>query len=275
VRGAALLQTEAVQRYGALCAQRGPVAGSDAAAAQGRASARLGDTAEAITLRAFGRIAAWLNGHPHSSGEWRVIGGLRAPRGLAAAPQQAKDEWDVALLRGADGRDALDIVLLAEVKAAPAAATPDFPRLQRGLRRLAGADEHQHYVFASADGDMPLTGESLRRLQPHGPALPEHVIYCCTAPDEAQPPMLSAASRGLLLAEPASIAFAQRVAGGEAPPHAALASVWEALTTAGRLRPVLHQYETSRVVRDAMLHPDDLESAAILVLQYTPGPARG
>jgi hypothetical protein len=262
IRGAALLGTEAVQRYAALCAQRGPVAGSDAAAAQGRVSARLGDSAEEITLRAFGRIAALLNGHPQSSGEWRVVGGLRAPRGLAAAPQQAKDEWDVALLRNADRRDALDIVLLAEVKAAPAAAAPDFPRLQRGLRRLAGADEHEGYVFQSADGELPVSGESLRRLQPHGSALPAHVIYCCTAPAEAQPAMLSAASRGLLLAEPASIAFAQRVTGGESPPHAALASAWEALTTAGRLRPVLHQYETSQVVREAMLHPEDLATAA-------------
>lgn len=65
----------------------------------------------------------------------------------------------------------------------------------------------------------------------------------------------------LLLAEPASLAFAHQLACGAWPPDNALAPVWEALTTAPRLRCALHQDETSRAVREAMLHPDDLLAA--------------
>lgn len=268
IRGVALLETPAVQRYRTLCAQRGPLAGSDAAAAHGRASARLGDVAEEHALATFHRIAALL--HRHEPGTaWRVVRGLRAPRGLAAAPQQAKDEWDVALLRTAGSGDAFDIVLLAEVKAAPAAATPDFPPLLRGLRRLALAGENERYRFSSPDGELSVTGRSLRGLQSHGSALPDHVIYCSSA-DESQAPMLSAASRGLLLAQAAAIEFGLRITHGESPPHAALAPVWNALTTAARLRPVLQQYETSRVVREAMLHPDDLLATVRDALERAP-----
>jgi len=71
--------------------------------------------------------------------------------------------------------------------------------------------------------------------------------------------VLSAATKAVLLAEPASLAFAQQVARGEAaPPHAALAPAWHALFTAPRLRAALHQYETAAKARAAMLHPDDL-----------------
>ncbi|RYG20931.1 MAG: DUF2207 domain-containing protein, partial [Burkholderiales bacterium] len=61
----------------------------------------------------------------------RVVRSLRTPRGFPGAVGKAKDEWDAAIVRE-QGGDA-DIVLLAEVKAAPAAATPDFTRLARGL----------------------------------------------------------------------------------------------------------------------------------------------
>lgn len=108
---------------------------------------------------------------------------------------------------------------------------------------------------------MHVSGESLRRLQPAGRALPAHVIYCCPSPAEVQPQLLSAASKAVLLAEPASLAFAGQVASGESPPHAMLAPVWEALTASPGLRSALHQDETSRAVREAMLHPDDLLAA--------------
>jgi hypothetical protein len=129
------------------------------------------------------------------------------------------------------------------------------------LQRLAHASRGEAYAFASADGDLRVTGESLHRLGPHGRALPLHVIYCCTAPPEPRPPVLGAASKAVLLAEPASLAFAQQLASGGSPAHAGLAPVWEALTTAPRLRAALHQYDTAQAVREAMLHPGDLVAA--------------
>jgi len=249
-RGNELLQAEAVQRYLVLCSQRGPLAGSDEATTQGRASARLGEIAEHDTVQAFRKIAGVLHG-------CRVVRSLRTPPGFPGEAGKAKDEWDAAIVHGQD------IVLLAEVKAAPAAAAPDFARLFRGLQRLAHANAQDSYVFLSADGQVRLAGESLRRLRPHGRTLPPHVIYCCCAPAESQPPMLSAASKAVLLAEPASLAFAEQLTAGRSPPDADLAPVWDALATASHLRSALHQYETAQAVREAMLHPDDLLAAVL------------
>lgn len=267
-----LLQREAVQRYLALCGQRGPAAGSDAAAAQGRASARTGEAGEQATVQAFRAIAELLE---RSAGEMRalhVVRGLRTPRGFPGEAGKAKEEWDAAIVRGDGPGGAADILLLAEVKASPAAATPDFSRLHRGLQRLAHASADRSYAFPSADRDVHVSGESLRRLQPDGRALPAHVIYCCSAPAEMQPQLLSAASKAVLLAEPASLAFAGQLASGDSPPHAMLAPVWEALTTSPGLRSALHQDETSRAVREAMLHPDDL-LAAVAAQVADGGPA--
>jgi hypothetical protein len=72
---------------------------------------------------------------------------------------------------------------------------------------------------------------------------------------------LSAATRAVLLGEPASFAFACRLARGEAPPDSELLAVWSALATEPRLRSALYQYETAKRVRDAMVHPLDLLSA--------------
>nr|MBA2674952.1 hypothetical protein [Ramlibacter sp.] len=58
--------------------------------------------------------------------------------------------------------------------------------------------------------------------------------------------------------EPASLALAHRLQRGEEAPHTGLAPVWDALVAEPRLRSALHQYDTARAVRDAMLHPDDL-----------------
>lgn len=251
---ALLLRTlPSVQRFDSLCAQRGPLAGSDAAAAQGRASARAGGDAEALTVDAFRAIASLLqqrSGAPH-----RVLRGLRTPRGFPGAGDGAKAEWDAAIVRGED------IVLLAEVKASPAAVNSDFLRLLRGLQGLAQADGHAIYDFPSADGEVRIAGASLQRLQPHGAALPPHVIYCCSAPAEPQPQMLSASAKGVLLTDPACIAFAAQLAAGAAPSPEMLAPVWQALPGAARLRPVLLQDDSARQAREAMLQPQDLLGA--------------
>lgn len=258
--GSALLRNEAVQRYLRLSERRGPLAGSDAAAASGRASARLGELAEHATVQAFGAIAELLNRQREQGDAYRVVRSLRPPRGFPGETNKAKDEWDAAIVRsGQDGAD--EIVVLAEIKASPAAATSDFSRLLRGLRRLAHADADRTYVFASAAGKTHVSGMSLCRLRPHGHSLPPHVIYCCSAPAESHAPFLSAATKAVLLGEPASFAFACRLARGEAPPDSALLPVWDALAKEPRLRSALYQYETATRVREAMVHPLDLLSA--------------
>jgi hypothetical protein len=74
--------------------------------------------------------------------------------------------------------------------------------------------------------------------------------------------MLAAAARAVLLSEPASLAFATALVHGDEPPCERLLPVWEALAHAPRLRSALHQYDTARQVREAMLHPDDIAAAA-------------
>jgi hypothetical protein len=253
-RLAALQRAAPVQRYLALCGRRGPLAGSDAAAAQGRASAREGNRAEAAGTEAFARIATLLDAHAPGAA-FRAVAGLRTPPGFPGSAAKAKDEWDVALVHGSE------LVLLAEVKASPAAATSDLPRLLRGLERLAHAQAEAVYEFAASQGAVALRGESLRALRPQGRALPPQVFYCCDAPPEAQPPVLSAAAKAVLLAEPASIAFAQQVLAGGAPPPATLLPAWQDLPHAPRLHATLHQYDTACAAREAMLHPDDLLAA--------------
>ena len=261
VRVSALLRVPAVQRYQSLCEQRGPLAGSHTAAAQGRASARLGEIAEHATVQAFQKIAELLNRPEQGSAGYHVVRSLLTPRAFPGEAGKAKEEWDAAIVRSAGAAGAVDVVLLAEVKASPAAATPDFSRLHRGLQRLAHANGTESYAFASADGEVRVTGESLQRLKPHGRSLPPHVIYCSSAPAEAQPQVLSAASKAVLLAEPASLAFAHELARGASPSNSELEPVWEALASEPRVRSALHQHETARAVREAMLHPDDLLAA--------------
>ncbi|TWD87205.1 hypothetical protein FB547_103182 [Variovorax beijingensis] len=265
VRGSELLRRESVQRYQALCERRGPLAGSDAAAAEGRASAQQGRIAEQAAVEAFREIAGMLNRHRKGAATYRVARGLRTPRGFPGEANKAKEEWDAAIVRGDAG--GADLVLLAETKASPAAATSDFPRLLRGLRRLAQARAEAVYAFASADGEQRIAGASLQGLRPIRRLLPPHVIYCCSAPPEALPQPLGAATKAVLLAEPASLVFAQQLARGEAPTHAALAPVWHALATAPRLQAALHQYETAQKARAAMLHPDDLLASVAHCLQ--------
>ncbi len=268
-RGSELLRLDTVRRYEALCERRGPTAGSHAAAAEGRTSAREGEMAEQAGLKAFSKIARLLNGHlREGTASYRVARNLRTPRGFPGTANKAKEEWDAALLRSEPGA-AAELVLLAEIKASPAAATSDFPRLLRGLRRLAHASTDAAYTFASTDGEPHILGASLRGLEPDGHSLPPHVIYFCPAAAEPPPRALSAASKAVLLGEPASLAYAQQVARGEAPPHAALVLVWDALLTAPRLRAALHQYETAAKARAAMLRPDDLLAAVDRILRQS------
>ena len=261
-----LLAQEGVQRYLALRSQHGPAAGSDDAAAAGRASARHGLRAEQATVQAFELAAGLLARHEPGS-RWRVLRGLRPLSGFPGATTQAKDEWDVALARTAES-GAWALVLVAEVKASPAAVSSDLPRLLRGLQRLGQAEAAADYRFASAEGEVLLQGASLRGLAPRGRALPGQVIYCSTAPVESRPALLGAATRAVLLAEPASLAFALRLAGGAAPCEADLDAVWQALGSEARLRAALHQDDTARAAREAMLHPEDLVGA--LVQSATP-----
>ena len=255
LRGEALRQGEAVRRYLALCAQRGPGAGSPAAAAQGRSAARAGDDAEQATVEAFETLVGLLQARV--PGAYRVLRSLRPPSGFPGERGKAKDEWDAAIVSEAAGGAA--ILLLAEVKASPAAASSDFARLHRGLQRLAQAEAGRDYAFAiGGGGTARLAGASLRALQPSAGALPEHVLYCCTAPPEPRPQLLAAASKAVLAAEPASLAYAQRLARGAAVDDEELRPVWDALLHAPRLRATLNQDATARLVREAMLHPADL-----------------
>ena len=248
-----------VQRYLALCAARGPVADTRESAAYGRAAARAGAASEEATVRAFGQLAASLD---HAGlGRHRVVRGLRLRSGLPPAAPGAKDEWDVTLLRTRVGTDALELVLLAEVKASPASAVSDWPRLRRGLHGLAQVPPGTTPVFSAADGDVRIEGDSLRALMPPGDGLPAQVIYCCTG-QETRVPLLSAPARAKLLQHPCTVAHARALAQGDPAAADLLAPLWEALPRSPQLRSVTEQDEIARAARDAMLHPDDLQDIA-------------
>lgn len=251
VRSEALQATPAVDRYLRLVRAQGPLAGSEAAAERGRDAARIGEAAEAEVVDALQAIADTLRGR--DSPALRVTRGLRTPRGFPGEPGKAKEEWDVALL--ASEGDAARIVLLGEVKASPAAAPADAPRLHRGLQRLAQAEPGVAYRFPSAEGPIAIAGASLRALAPRDGVLPEQVAYFSTAPAGQVPPFLSAASKAMLLAEAGTLAFAR-----DRDPRL-LEPVWDALRTEPRLRATLHQRDTARRVCEAMLHPGDLLAA--------------
>ena len=256
---AAMLQARpAVHRYEQLRARQGPLAGSDAAARRGRASGDAGARAEEETLAALRALAASLQavqGTPH-----RACGSLRPLAGFPGAQRRAKDEWDAMLLRERPGTQAFDIVLVAEVKASPVAAAADWPRLRAGLQRLAQALPGRPYPFAADDGEVLLHGEALRSLAPPADGLPAHVIYACAA-QEARVPLLAPGARALLLQQPGCIAYARGLQRGEGDARL-LAAVWHDLLLAPHLRPVLRQYDTARLAREAMLHPADLLALA-------------
>jgi hypothetical protein len=258
IRAEAMHALEPVRRYRALRARRVPPAGSEIALDQGRAAAREGARAEHAAAEALRHVTAFLNDlEGGARGPYRVLRTLLTPRELSGGGDRSKEEWDVAIVRSADGGPG-DVVLLAEVKAAPAAVTSDMPRLLRGLARLAQADAGATFTFASVDGAVRLRGSSLRALDPPGRSLPEPVIYLCSAPTESRATLLGAAAKAVLLSEPASLAFACALADGAAPPHAGLRPVWDALPHETRLRATLNQYDTARRAREAMLYTGDL-----------------
>lgn len=256
-RGAVLAAQPAVQDWLALVARAGPQAGTDAALARGRDAARAGAAVEEATFAAFARIAGDLDARAPGA-RHRALQGL-VPRAIVGAPEQAKDEWDVALVREAPG-GACELLLLAEAKAAPAAATRDRPRLLRGLARLARAGAAADVVFATREGEWRVGGASLRALAPDGDDAPETVIYSCIA-SEAQAPLLAHSARTLLLQQRATLAWATGSAAAASPSPDLLGAVWEDLLRTPRLAEVLRQYATARAAREAMLHPDDLVAA--------------
>lgn len=261
IRAEAMNTLEPVQRYRALRARRVPPAGSEIALDQGRAAAREGAQAEQAAADALRHVAAFLNDLEGSGqGTYRVLRTLLTPRELSGGGDRSKEEWDAAIVRSVDGGPG-DVVLLAEVKAAPAAVTADMPRLLRGLTRLAQADARTSFTFASVDGAVQLSGTSLRALDPPGRSLPEPVIYLCSAPTESRPTLLGAAAKAVLLSESASLAFACALADGATPPHADLRRVWDALPHEPRLRATLNQYDTARRAREALLYTGDLRAA--------------
>lgn len=239
----ALRTSPQVQRYLALLAEQGPVAGSADAAQRGRAAAQAGEAAETRVLAAFTALAQSLD-----PTRYRAVSRLRPARALPGVARGAKDEWDAALVR-TEG-EGVAIVLLAESKAAPSAAVSDWPRLLRGLLRFAQVAPDAVQPFLSDQGELHVHGASLRALAPVDGDLPEQVFYTCTA-NETHVPLLAPPARALLLQQPASLACAR-----SGDPQSLL-PLWDALPAAAVM-----QYEIARRTREAMLHPDDLLAIA-------------
>jgi len=259
-RYAALAAHPRVQAYLALCAQHGPQSGSADAYAQGAASRRRGNVAEAAAADALATLARGLTAAT-ATHVYRTVRSARMPGSLVASTDRAKGEWDVLVLRQAAdaGPDtAWEVCLVVEVKASPDAAATDLFRLLRGLNLLAAADTSLDYAFQSAEGPVRLSGASLAALsaQTDSPAPP--ILYCCDSPPEPAVRLLTAASRMQLLSAPATVAYAQRLdAGLDADPRE-LDAVWRDVVTEPRWRHVLRQYLELRQARGLMVYTPDL-----------------
>lgn len=261
----ALGDDDAVRRWRALQAARGPAAGTPQAAAQGAGGQRRGDAGEARVAAVLDRLAQRLGVGAGSGTGWRAVTSLLTPPVLAAGVRGAKTEWDVALLhetRPADGAAPVaDLGLLVEVKASADAAVADWPRLLRGLQCLAGAQAQAVLPFACRQGTVALRGDSLRTLVDAGMPRPDAVLYVCT--DETPPPrLLAAASRLQLLSAPAVLAFAAQRAAGNAGEPELLRGVWQDVQASERFEAVRQQLLVLRAVRARMVHVEDLEAAA-------------
>src|SRR5690606_8219686 len=123
-------------------------------------------------------------------------------------------------------------------------ATTDFPRLLRGLRLLAHARKDATYPAATRQGEVKLRGASLSTLPANEDDLAATVLYCCNAPADAAPRLLSAASRMQLLSSQASLTFASKLADNQPADARDLEPVWQHLLASPRWNPVLHQYAT-------------------------------
>ncbi|EEA03842.1 conserved hypothetical protein [Burkholderia sp. H160] len=266
----ALTSDERVRHYQSLWDRQGPRPGSSIAVARGLSSKQRGAAVEASATDALAALARRLNDAQGESDACRVVNSMRVPAAIPASHERAKTEWDVVLLRQAKPpADAAtwDVCLLVEAKASVDAATTDLPRLVRGLTLLAHADPHTVYSFRTLQGAVRLRGASLAALTSDGPGLRRSVLYCCDAPVEATPRVLSPASRMQLLSAHASLDFAGALADGRDADCAGLEPVWRQLLEAPRWRAVLDQYATLREVRELMVHPEDLRAAVDIATQ--------
>lgn len=253
-----------VRQYQSLWDRHGPRSGSPGAAAQGCAAQRRGAAVEALATQALDALARRLNDAEGDPALYRVVTAMLVPSSIPASSERAKSEWDAVLLRQSSTAAATpvwDVCLLIEAKASVDAATADLPRLQRGLRLLAHAEDHAVYPFQTRQGVMNLRGASLRALPADSPELADTVLYCCDAPADTTPRLLSAASRMQLLCAPASVEYAGSLEDGRQPDPAALEPVWRQLLESPQWAPVLHQYPMLREVRELMVHADDLLAA--------------
>ncbi|MCD0502297.1 3-deoxy-D-arabino-heptulosonate 7-phosphate synthase, partial [Bordetella petrii] len=238
--------------------------GSSSAAAQGAASQQRGLAMEARTAQALEKLAARLNSAGGASPRYRVVTSMQVPAAIGGERERAKSEWDAVLLKqdaGAVPDSPWDICLLAEAKASIDAAATDLPRLLRGMRLLARATPGRAYPFQTAQETTLLNGLSMNRLSTDAHALARTVLYCCDAPAEAVPRLLSAASRMQLLSATASLEFGGALAQGRPKSAQALAPVWRQLCESPGWQAVLNQYPMLRQARELMVHPDDLQAA--------------
>ncbi|APA85102.1 3-deoxy-D-arabino-heptulosonate 7-phosphate synthase [Paraburkholderia sprentiae WSM5005] len=260
----ALTSDERVCHYRSLWDRQGPRPGSSTALARGLSSKQRGAAVEASATDALEALARRLNDAQGAEAAYRVVNSMRVPATIPASHERAKTEWDVVLLREAQppaDAAAWDVCLLVEAKASVDAATTDLPRLVRGLTLLAHADPHTVYSFRTQQGAVRLSGASLAALTSDRAGLRRTVLYCCDAPVEAAPRVLSPASRMQLLSAHASLDFASALADGRDADCAELEPVWRHLLESPRWRTVLDQYATLREVRELMVHPDDLRAA--------------
>ncbi|WP_233850217.1 3-deoxy-D-arabino-heptulosonate 7-phosphate synthase [Paraburkholderia sp. HD33-4] len=260
----ALTFDERVRDYQTLWDRQGPRPGSSTAVARGLSSKQRGAAVEASAADALDALAQRLNDAQGAAATYRVVNSMRVPAAIPASHERAKTEWDVVLLRQARppaDAAAWDVCLLVEAKASVDAATTDLPRLVRGLTLLAHADPHTVYSFRTQQGTVRLSGASLAALTSDRAGLRRTVLYCCDAPVEAAPRVLSPASRMQLLSAHASLDFAGALADGRDADCADLEPVWRQLLDSPRWRTVLDQYATLREVRELMVHPDDLRAA--------------
>jgi hypothetical protein len=260
----ALACNKLVLQYQSLRDQYGPRSGSPAAVAQGGTSQRRGAAVEESAAQAIETLAQRLNEPGKNRMPYRVVSSMRVPASIPASHKHAKSEWDVVLLRQAKTVAATptwDVCLLVEAKASVDAASTDLPTLLRGLQLLASADRTAVYPFKTRQGTVQLRGASLSALPTGEAGLARTVLYCCDAPAETTPRLLSAASRMQLLSAPACLDFAGTLAKKQEPRHQDLESVWHQLLKSPQWGAVLNQYPTLRQVRELMVHPEDLLAA--------------
>ncbi|WP_321963300.1 3-deoxy-D-arabino-heptulosonate 7-phosphate synthase [Paraburkholderia sp. J7] len=259
----ALAPDPLVQQYVSLLDAYGPRPGTPAAVAQGRASQQRGAAVEALAVQALEALAQWLNAAQEDPQAYRVVSSMRVPSSIPGKHERAKTEWDVVLLerphaQALDAEPVWHVRLLVEAKASVESATTDLPRLMRGLRLLAHAEENVVYTFETQQGPVQLDGVSLRALGTEESGLMKAILYCCDAPAENAPRMLNAASRMQLLSTQASVEFASALWDGRDADPQILDAVWHELTQSPRWHAVLHQYATLRLVRELMVHPEDM-----------------